>query len=132
MRLHHKHGLNPTMPVCFWCEKETGEIVLLGAAYDGEAHRHMTLNYDPCPTCKTNFEKGITLIEANTKTHDRRPPIQTTPVTLYPTGRFVVITEEAAIKLFTDSPMFGEIMRKRMAFVEPALFDALMSKEKTE
>lgn len=25
-----KHGLNPTIPVCFWCGKEKNEIALLG------------------------------------------------------------------------------------------------------
>ena len=28
--LSPKYGVNPTMPVCFWCGEDRGEIALLG------------------------------------------------------------------------------------------------------
>ena len=49
IRLHKKYGLNPTLSTCFYCGKETGEIALLGAAYDGEAPMHLCTSLEPCP-----------------------------------------------------------------------------------
>jgi hypothetical protein len=56
MILSKEHGLNPTMPVCYWCGEETGEVALLGAAYKGEAPMHMVLNKEPCPACKAKLD----------------------------------------------------------------------------
>ena len=30
IKLSPKHGLNPTIPVCFWCGEERNEVALLG------------------------------------------------------------------------------------------------------
>ena len=30
IKVSPKYGLNPTIPVCFWCGKERGEIALMG------------------------------------------------------------------------------------------------------
>ena len=39
-----KHGLNPTIPVCFWCGKERGEVALLGRLPgDAEAPKNVVL-----------------------------------------------------------------------------------------
>jgi hypothetical protein len=47
LRLHSKHGLNPTIPTCYFCGKEKNELVLLGAAYKEQAPMHMTLDKEP-------------------------------------------------------------------------------------
>ena len=38
IKLSPKHGLNPTIPVCFWCGEERNEVALLGHIGDGRKH----------------------------------------------------------------------------------------------
>ena len=62
IRLHPKHGVNPTMAACIICGEGTGEIVLLGAAYKGEAPRYMIISPEPCEKCRKQYlEKGTLL-----------------------------------------------------------------------
>ena len=78
IRLSPKYGLNPTIPVCFFCGKQKNEIALLGrisnrkrvrTAWGGsseqvfdsdvEAPRNMILDYEPCDECKEKFKEGV-------------------------------------------------------------------------
>ena len=66
IRLSKKYGVNPTIPVCFWCGKEKNEIVLLGKLLnDIEAPRNMWIpgDYEHCESCKELWNKGIKIIE---------------------------------------------------------------------
>lgn len=97
MRLHAKHGLNPTMAICFWCG-ETREILLLGASYEGEAPREMLTDYEPCDNCKSLMDGGVTLLEVSEAPKmEGLKPIQDR---YYPTGRWMVIKEEAVSRVF--------------------------------
>lgn len=43
-----KHGLNPTIPVCFFCGQQKNEIAFMGRlAGDAEAPRNLILDYEP-------------------------------------------------------------------------------------
>jgi hypothetical protein len=117
IRLHPKHGVNATVPICFWCGESKNEIALLGAAYEGEAPMHMVVNLDPCDACAAKMATGITLMEAD---GDERHP--------EPTGRWLVLKEEALERAFTgDTP---EALRKsRKAFLDPQAFAAILRSE---
>ena len=73
IKLSPKHGLNPTIPVCFWCGEERNEVALLGHIGDGRKHedfeapRHMVIDYEPCEKCRAKMALGVTLIEATSK-----------------------------------------------------------------
>lgn len=121
IRLHHKHGLNPTMPCCFYCGREKGEIALLGAAYREEAPRHMVLDKVPCSWCKENMKRGIVLIEATGKSDDD----------CRPTGAYAVVTEGAARRIFTE-PALTNVLQKRLAFVDRQTWKATGLKESVE
>jgi hypothetical protein len=113
IRLHPQHGLNPTMPICFWCGEETGEIALLGAAYKKEAPRRMVLNHDPCTRCSEQMALGICIMECGgTMNHPE------------PTGSWVVITEDAARRLLT-ADMLERTLLARKAYMEPTAFRRL-------
>ncbi len=118
IRLHPQHGVNPTVNVCFFCNKDKNEVLLLGAAYRGEAPRRMVVGYEPCDECKSNMAKGITLIEctSNPNTHEQ-PEIQRG---CYPTGKWCVITEDAATRWFTPA-VLPMVLKYRKAFVEPGI-----------
>jgi len=118
IRVHPKHGLNPTMPVCFWCDKETGEIAFLGAAYKGRAPSRLILNYDPCDSCRAAMAQGITIIEAR-----KRQPGETAHTldkarTVVPTGRWVVVAEEA-FRRIAVGPEGEAALRERRTLVDP-------------
>lgn len=99
--LSPKHGVNPTLPICFFCGNERGDIALLGKLPDDkEAPKYIILDYEPCDSCRSHMEQGITCIEVTDKiTFNGQPTIDNTH---YPTGRWCVITEEAAQRIFTD------------------------------
>lgn len=109
-----KHGLNPTIPVCFWCGKEKNELALLGRIRekttnrfganvtkrdsDIEAPRRMVLDYEPCDECQKMWDSGVAVIEVQeTPTMPNQPEIQKG---LYPTSRYVVMTVEGADRVF--------------------------------
>ena len=118
IRLSEKHGLNPTIGICFWCGEETGELALLGylGKGDPEASRYTVLNYDPCPKCRENWDKGVACIEVSDyPNRDNQPPIQKGA---YPTGAYAVLKKEAAERIGIKSPRvlmdvetFGEVFK---------------------
>lgn len=66
IKISPKHGVNPTIPICFFCGEEKQEIALLGKiggkSEDLEAPRHMVLDYEPCDKCKEQMKLGVVLI----------------------------------------------------------------------
>lgn len=94
IKLSPKHGLNATIPVCFFCGKEKNEIALLGKIdrEDSEAPMKTVLNFEPCDECKEKFAQGVLLIEVTkTPTYIGMPIAENA----YPTGRYVVVKPEA-------------------------------------
>lgn len=118
MKFHPKHGVNPTMKVCFWCDKPTGEIALLGDKYKGEAPRYMVVDYSTCKECEDRWKQGVVMLEVKTTPVDiDQQPIQEN---LYPTGNHLVIPPEALqneykagdVTLVT-SELFQELINKK-------------------
>lgn len=106
IRLSKKYGLNPTIPLCFWCGEQKNEIALLGHIGNGrkgediEAPRSMFLDYDPCDACKKKMRLGVTVMEVSiTPLFDMQAEMQKG---IYPTGRWCVIKPEAADRIFGD------------------------------
>ena len=77
IKLSPKYGVNPTIPVCFFCGKPKNEVALLGKmggkGEDIEAPMHMVIDYEPCDECKANMDMGITIMGVVTKNPDNRP-----------------------------------------------------------
>lgn len=124
--LSPKHGVNPSMILCFWCG-ESKAVALCGRLpNDAEAPRQMVTDYDPCDKCQKLWENGIVLIGADTTPcHARQPKIGDTPngEPLYPCGRLVIVPDETELrKIFSDDAC-DEIMKKKKAFIHP---EALM------
>ena len=104
IKLSPRYGVNPTIPVCFWCGKERGEIALMGHIGDGRKHedfeapKHMVIDFEPCEECKKNMELGFTIMEA-TDTPNSVSKIEMQSG-VYPTGRFVVLKTDVAHRIF--------------------------------
>ena len=103
IKLSPKHGVNPTIPICFWCGKEKNEVALLGligGKKDIEAPKNMILDFEPCDECASKMDMGITCMECTEKPNDKcNVPFMDR---VYPTGRYVVIKKEAAKRIFGD------------------------------
>lgn len=98
IKLSPKHGVNPCMPVCFFCGETKNEIALLGrigGKEDLEAPMKAILDYVPCEECQKKFAEGVLLIEVtNYPNVANQPPISQNA---YPTGRYSVVRPEALI-----------------------------------
>jgi hypothetical protein len=118
IRVSPKHGVNPSMGVCFWCGEDDGTILLLGRLpEDREAARRTCATLEPCKKCKTNMALGITLAEATGPGE--------------PTGKWLVITEDCARRVFSE-PMLSRILKSRKAFVEPEAFGRFQPRKEGE
>lgn len=115
IRIRPKHGLNPTLPVCFWCGEPTGEIAILGAAYKGEAPMHMIVNREPCDTCEGAWALGIVVFEAVEDTRE-------------PTGSWSVITEDGASQIFHDNKL-KVVLGLRRCMISQASYRQIFSQE---
>lgn len=113
IRLHRQHGLNPTIPICFFCGEDRNEIVFLGASHKGRAPMRAFIDLEPCPGCKEKMKQGITLIERADGEN--------------PTGRWLVVKEEELDRFLSDDELISDIKKSRIAFIEPAAMNALLS-----
>lgn len=109
IKLSPKHGVNPTIPICFWCGKEKNEVALLGKigkrGQDIEAPRACILDYEPCKECAENWAKGFTLIEVtNQENGEGQPPMRSGNQMFYPTGRYAVVSGESETRFRKDYP----------------------------
>lgn len=96
MVISKKHGLNPSMDICFFCGEPKG-IALFGKMKgDAEAPREVLLNYAPCDKCKEQMSQGTTVIEVVMDNNGNKPIKEG----IYPTGRWCVMRREAAKELF--------------------------------
>ena len=104
IKLSPKHGVNPTIPLCFWCGQEKNAIALMGHIGDGrkgediEAPRNMVLDYNPCDKCVERMNLGVTRVEVVDI-----PPQENMPEFVeghYPTGRWGVIKPDAVKRIF--------------------------------
>lgn len=119
MRLSPKHGVNPSIAVCFYCGEDTGEIILAGLMRGGDraAPRSAVWNKVPCPKCTASMTQGVMLIEADeAKTTDEQNP--------HRTGHMAVITEEAVRRMF-NAEAAANLLKSRVAFLSIEAWDLM-------
>lgn len=119
-----KHGLNPTIPVCFFCGQEKNEIVIMGKLKgDVEAPRNVCLDYEPCDHCKELFAQGILCIGVTDHPlPDGRPPISGS---LYPTGAYLVVTEDFIHRFIADEALKQSVLDKRTMLLDQQILAQL-------
>ena len=118
IKISPKYGLNPTIPVCFWCGKQKNEIALMGRMKgDIEAPKNMVLDYVPCEECQSHMAMGVAVLEASDRPNtEGQPPMQKG---VYPTSRFVVVTTECADRVFNAYAPWSE---GKKVFVDSDVF----------
>lgn len=105
-----KHGLNPTIPLCPFCQKPKNEIILTRKnGGDGQMPLHVIMQGDlePCDECKKN---GITIIEAKADVAGE----------ISVTGKSWLLKEEAFLRIFdTNHAVIKTALSKRVCFMDP-------------
>lgn len=121
IHLSEKHGVNPTIPKCYYCQNDKNEILLLGQLPgDREAPRGI---YDavPCDECANLMKMGIICIsirDGETLGNDENLPNP------YRTGGWVVVTE-AAIKRWLTADTAAHVCRRRCCFIHDTIWDQI-------
>lgn len=110
IRISERHGVNPSVGICFFCG-EGKEVILFGRMReDAEAPREVCLDKEPCQKCADFMKQGIILIgcdEAKSAADPHNP---------YRDGNWAVVTEDYVRRAFT--PEMAEVaMNKRACFV---------------
>ena len=114
-----KHGVNPSMLMCLFCDEPKGIAMLGRLPNDAEAPRQVLADYDPCDKCKAEWDKGVVFIGTTTECpNDKFPPIgkDADGKPLWPTGSWTVLTDEG-VKQFISWPQSEEILLARKCFV---------------
>ncbi len=114
MHVSEKHGINPAIPICFYCGEEKNEIILAGYIKgDMEAPKNSVWNMEPCDKCTEYMKMGIILMSVEDNADEQNP---------YRTGKLAVITEESVKRIFTD---YEKILECRFAFIEDSVWEEL-------
>lgn len=108
IRLSEKHGVNPSMEICFFCKEAKGIVLFGKLKKDVEAPREVLINYEPCDKCKEKFKEGVIVVAVTTEQQCKnQPPITTrNDEELYPTGAYVVVKP----KVFNNEYKVGTII----------------------
>lgn len=115
IRLSEKHGVNPCIPVCFWCGKSKNEIALLGKLKDdSKAPMNAVLDREPCDECKELMSRGVTLAESS----DGQEPLHG--------GRWLVVSDNFIKNAVNNSQLAEDILNKRIALVDPAVMTQIV------
>ena len=125
-----KHGVNPTVPVCFWCGEMKNEIAFLGRLKgDIEAPPSMILNYEPCDKCKENWAKGVALLKASKMPFTQNQvPFQGSVARgddVYVNGAVMVIKVEALKRLNLGDDITESAIKEGILLMESEVFDAI-------
>lgn len=125
IRLHKKHGVNPTLLVCFACGEETGEIALLGAK--GKAPMRMVMNYNPCAKCRAKMKNGYVLVIEATESPVSANQVPFQPGA-YPTGKTLFASDtffEANKEIFGEG-MVSQTLEARCVLMEKEVFQSIV------
>lgn len=127
--LSPKHGVNPSMITCVFCGEPKGVALCGRLKGDAEAPKYMIADYEPCETCKSNWSKGVALIRTATKPPQKgMPPIQKDEKGyVYPTGGYMVATQEAVKRIFEI-----DVEKGSCVFLDEKLFDQMAEQSKQE
>jgi hypothetical protein len=138
IKISPKHGVNPTIPVCFWCGKDKDEIALMGKIdkEDSEAPRRLIMNYDPCDKCKALFSRGIQVIGASNSpiVPSMFPIVDDGTIKLYPTGSMFVATEDWAQRFLTanhQEHMIEQVLTKKMLIMPESVVSEIVKESKS-
>ena len=119
--LSPKHGVNPSVGLCFFCQKPK-EVLLFGRLKgDAQAPHEVTANMEPCDECAGLMKQGVILISVDPAlTEDRNNP--------WRSGGWCVVRNEALERWKAagmDATLVDSMLEKRMGFIEDEAWDRI-------
>lgn len=115
IRLSEKHGVNPAIPLCFYCNAPKNEVILAGRLKgDVEAPRAAVWDKVPCDKCLEMMQMGVILISVKDGEENDNP---------YRTGGWVVVTEDFVRRVVQPVELLEHILMRRMAFVPDTVWE---------
>ena len=105
IRVSPRHGVNPSMAMCFFCGKSKGLVLLGKLPYDEKAPKECIVDYQPCEECAEHWKEGTPIIRCTAAAIYDRPPIVEG---VWPTGAWCVISNESAEMMFNDKERIGK------------------------
>lgn len=114
-----RYGVNPAIPLCFFCNKPKNEIVLPGRLKgDVEAPRNAVWDKRPCDECAKLMEIGVILISC------KEPGPHGDHDNPYRTGGWCVVNDNA-IRRLVPKELADDILKARVAFVPDEAWDLI-------
>ena len=119
IRVSRKHGLNPSLDLCFWCGEARGLVLWgqLGGVQDKEALKSVVTDKTPCPQCQEWMSQGVMFLSVKDGEVASDNP--------YRTGRLCVIKDSAVENMPIDATLKAQILKARFAFVEDSVWEWL-------
>lgn len=105
IRLSEKHGVNPSITICFYCHKEIGIALFGKMKNDEEAPKYCYNSLEPCDECKEKYKDDTLIVEYDMDAKE-------------PTGRWIAISKE----YINDEA----IKTSQVALATPPTFDTLL------
>lgn len=144
IELSPQHGLNATIPICFFCGEDKGEIALMGRIRKRDSHGNvikgsdekapmrMLMDYHPCDKCQAIMDQGVTLMGVK-PADGKHAEIQKG---IYPTGAFTVMKPESFKRVFKDAidedTLNAALEKKRIYLDHDTLVSFMESVNKNE
>ena len=119
IQLSEKHGLNPSLEVCYVCGKDKGVILFGKLKGDVEAPRKACITKAPCDECKTWMTQGVICISIDpNKSTDKEDP--------WRSGGWAVVKDEAITKLLShNEKLLASILEHRVMFMDDEVWDSI-------
>ena len=93
------------MNICFWCKR-----IADSSKRDGNP---VYKDYSLCDLCAEKASQGITIVQVVSEPNGN-PEIREG---LYPTGKWVVVSEKDVVRVLTDVPILDTVLRIRQMFI---------------
>lgn len=131
MKLSKKHGVNPSIIKCFWCNKDIG-IAMLGQIdkADSKAPDCICTSYEPCDECKEKFDHGITVMGvSNVPINENMPHVSVNDNgdKLYPTGKYFVTSDSFINELIKDEETKTLVLKSRKMYMEDDIVEEIIN-----
>jgi hypothetical protein len=121
LTLSPKHGVNPSVGLCFFCQKAK-EVLLFGRMKgDEQAPREVVANMEPCDECAGLMKQGIILISVDpAQSEDKTNP--------WRSGGWCVVRAEALERwkeAGMDAAVVDSMLDHRFGFIEDQVWDLI-------
>jgi len=138
IKISDKHGVNPSIVNCFYCN-EARDIALLGKLPGDEEAPHVlgVMDMEPCHNCVSCMEKGVILISVKDgepdKIESQKRAFDTAKHTdgrfyipnLYRTGGWWVMSDDFIRRTVSPESLADNLLKHRWSFIEDSTVEAL-------